>query len=131
MEDDERQIRELVITWMTATQKGDTKAVLDLIDEEAVFLGPGRPPMIGKAAFASAAEAMSGANAPQIEGESEIQEINVNGDWAYMWTRLKVTVKHPKGAAPTVRAGTTLSVLRKQDGKWRLIRDANMLTPEP
>jgi hypothetical protein len=29
------------------------------------------------------------------------------------------------------RAGHTLSVLNKQNGKWMLARDANMLAPVP
>jgi hypothetical protein len=31
--------------------------------------------------------------------------------------------------SPTKRAGHTLSVLQKVDGRWLLARDANMLTP--
>jgi uncharacterized protein (TIGR02246 family) len=68
------------------------------------------------------------AAAPQIDGKSEIQEIRVLGDWAYMWARLAVTMTPPGGDA-IKRAGHTLSVLRKQNGKWLLARDANMLAP--
>ena len=66
----------------------------------------------------------------QFEGRSEIKEIKVVGDWAYLWSHLTVVVKPPGGAAPMTRAGHTLSVLRKQDGKWLLARDANMLAPQ-
>jgi ketosteroid isomerase-like protein len=67
---------------------------------------------------------------PQIDGTSEIQEIKVLGDWAYMWTKLKVVVT-PPGGAPMTRAGHTLSILKKVNGKWLLARDANMLAPVP
>jgi hypothetical protein len=33
----------------------------------------------------------------------------------------------PPGAAPMRRAGYTLTILRKEQGKWRLARDANLL----
>jgi hypothetical protein len=33
------------------------------------------------------------------------------------------------GKPATKRAGHTLSVFRKQNGKWRLARDANLLAP--
>ena len=49
--------------------------------EDVVFLLPGQPPMIGKSAFAAAAGAQSKQASPQFEGTSEIQEINVIGDW--------------------------------------------------
>ncbi len=122
MTDDERMIRELVQTWMTASREGDTKTVLGLMTEDAVFLTPGRPPM-RKADFAAAAEGQKGM---KIAGESEIQEIKVLGDWAFMWTRLKMTVQMGD-AAPVVRAGHTLSVLQKENSRWRLSRDANLL----
>ena len=128
MQDDEQQIRDLVETWMAATKAGDVEAVLGLMTDDVVFLVPGRPPM-RKSEFAAASKMQSQEAAPRIDGSSEIQEIKVLGDWAFMWARLRVSMT-PAGGAPNVRAGHTLSVLKKQDGKWRLARDANMLAPE-
>jgi hypothetical protein len=46
-----------------------------------------------------------------------------------MWTKLSVVVI-PSGGGPSMTsAGHTLSILKKQDGKWVLARDANMLSP--
>jgi uncharacterized protein (TIGR02246 family) len=94
-----------------------------------VFLMPSRPPMIGKAAFAAAAGAQSGQERPQFDGTSDIQEIKVVGEWAFMWAKLSVVVTPPGGASSMARAGHTLSILNKQNGKWVLARDANMLSP--
>ena len=131
MHSDEQEIRELVATWMTATKTGDTETVLSLMAEDVVFLMAGQSPMIGKVAFAAAAQGQPNRQRPQFDGQSEIQEIRVLGDWAYMWTRLSVVVTPPGGAAPMTRAGHTLSILNKQHGKWVLARDANMLAPVP
>ena len=128
MQSDEQEIRSVVATWMAATKTGDIETVLSLMTDDAVFLVTGRPPM-SKSDFAAAARAQSGADAPQFEGSSEIQEIQVLGDWAFMWQRLKVTVTPGDGAAPLIRAGHTLTVFQKQHGKWLLARDANMLAP--
>jgi uncharacterized protein (TIGR02246 family) len=125
---DEEQIRALVATWMSATRAGDTEAVLDLMTDDALFLVPGRPPMT-KDDFASAARAQSSGTAPKFDGQSDIQEIRVMGDWAFMWTRLRVVATPPDGSAPTERAGHTLTILRKEGGRWRLARDANLLAP--
>ncbi len=124
MEADEQQIRELVSTWMAATKAGDVEKVLSLMSDDVVFLMPGRPPM-RKADFA-AAGAQAGTNTLKFDGTSEIQEIRVISDWAFMWSKLTVVVTSHSGP-PTKRAGHTLSVLKKHDGKWRLARDANML----
>jgi uncharacterized protein (TIGR02246 family) len=122
---DEQQIRDLVAKWMAATKAGDHAAVLELMTDDVVFLVAGQPPF-GKAEFA-ARQPARGAR-PTIDGRSEIQEIHVVGDLAYMWTRLAVEMM-PPGGTRTKRAGHTLSILRKTGGKWRLARDANLLAP--
>lgn len=128
MNNDEQDVRQLVAKWIEATAAGDADTVLDLMADDVVFLVAGQPPMIGKAAFAAAMRAQAGQGRPQFEGRSEIQEIRVLGDWAYMWTNLTIVITPPGGAPPVTRAGHTLSILNKQDGKWLLTRDANMLT---
>jgi len=85
MQSDEQEIRQLVATWIAATKAGDIETVLTLMAEDVVFLMPGRPPMIGKSAFAAAARIQSGQERPQFDGTSEIQEIKVLGEWAFMW----------------------------------------------
>jgi uncharacterized protein (TIGR02246 family) len=129
MQSDEQEIRQLVATWMAATKAGDTETVLRLMADDVVFLVTGQPPMIGKAAFAAAAKPQLGQERPQFDGSSKIQEIQVLGDWAYMWTKLSVVVTPPGGGPSMTRAGQTLSILKKQDGKWVIARDANMLSP--
>jgi uncharacterized protein (TIGR02246 family) len=128
MQNDEQEIRALVRTWLDASKAGDMETVLSLMSEDVVFLIAGREPMIGRAAFAAASQVPVGAPAPLIEGNSEIQELQVHGDWAYMWTELSVSIHMPGEEKTLRRAGHTLSVLKKENGKWLLARDANMLT---
>jgi uncharacterized protein (TIGR02246 family) len=126
---DEKEIRELIATWMDATKTHDTGKVLSLMTDDVIFLVPGQPPM-NKAGFAKLAAAQGAKQAPTFDGTSDIQEITVVGDWAFMWSKLRVVATPPDGSAPTARSGHTLSVLRKQAGKWLLARDANLLAPE-
>ena len=91
MSPDEQQIRDLVATWMSATRAGDIDKVLSLMTDDVVFLVPGQSPF-GKQEFAATLRAPAGLPMPQIDGRSEIQEIRVLGDWAYMWTKLSVEV---------------------------------------
>jgi uncharacterized protein (TIGR02246 family) len=128
MDNDEREIRQLVETWMAATRAGDNERILPLIADDAIFLVPGRPVM-RKHEFAAQGRAQTGKDAPRIDGTSEIQEIRVLGDWAFMWTKLTVVATPVDGSPPATRAGHTLSILRKDQGKWRLARDANLLAP--
>jgi uncharacterized protein (TIGR02246 family) len=50
MTDDERAIRNLVDTWMTASNAGDVLTMLSLMADDVIFMVPGQRPF-GKEAF--------------------------------------------------------------------------------
>ncbi|MBZ9736533.1 hypothetical protein LB534_18365 [Mesorhizobium sp. CA18] len=63
----------------------------------------------------------------KIDSDSEIVELKLLGDWAYIRNRIDMTAT-PPGGEPVRRSGYTLTLLRKEnDGRWRLARDANLL----
>jgi uncharacterized protein (TIGR02246 family) len=67
----------------------------------------------------------------RIEGTSDVRELQILGDWAYLRNYIKMTITPPDGSTPVRRSGYTLTILRKEsDGRWRLARDANLLTVE-
>jgi uncharacterized protein (TIGR02246 family) len=124
MTNDERAIRSLVDTWMAATRAGDIRTVLDLMADDAIFMVPGQKPF-GKEVFAAASQGMEHV---RFDARSDIQELRVLGDWAYLRSYVDITVTPAEGQ-PVRRAGYTLTILRKQsDGRWVLARDANLLT---
>jgi uncharacterized protein (TIGR02246 family) len=124
MTDDERAIRQLLDTWVVATQKGDLRAVLKLMADDVVFMVPGQR-SFGKEAFAIGFRQMKDVG---ISVTSDIQEIEVCENLAYMRTYLEITMAPAGAAEPARRAGYTLTILRKRpDGQWIIARDANML----
>jgi uncharacterized protein (TIGR02246 family) len=126
MKNDEQAIRDLVATWLAATKSGDLATVLSLMSDDVIFMVPGQAPF-GKDAFAAAGQSMKGM---QFEGTSEIAEIKVLGDWAWMRNHLRVTMT-PAGGKPMVHAGWTLTILRKNvKGNWVVARDANLVAAE-
>lgn len=127
MSKDEREIRDLVAKWLEASKAGDVDTVLGLMTDDVVFLVPGRAPM-HKQEFAALSRVPAGKTPPKIDGKSEVQEIVVDGDLAFMWTKLSMTMT-PPGGQSVERAGHTLSVLKRVNGKWLLARDANLLVP--
>ena len=123
MGDDERAIRELVDTWLSATKTGDLATVLDLMSDDVLFMTPGRAPF-GKGEFRAASESMRGI---EIDGKAAIQEIEIAGEWAWIRNRLDIAMSKP-GGEPVRRSGYTLTILKKgSDGRWRLFRDANLV----
>ncbi|HET9813180.1 MAG TPA: SgcJ/EcaC family oxidoreductase [Sphingomicrobium sp.] len=124
MTDDERAIREVVDSWMAASRSGDIETVLDLMTDDVLFMTPGREPF-DKAVFRANSDSMRGA---EIAGRAEIREIEVLGDWAWIRNHIDLTVT-PEGGDAVRRSGYTLTILRKgADGRWRLFRDANLVT---
>ena len=123
MTDDECVIRELVETWLTATKAGDLSKVLSLMADDVIFMVPGREPF-GKQTFAANSRSMDGV---RLEGTSDIGELKILGDWAYLRNFIEIAIT-PPGGETMRRSGYTLTILRKEpDGKWVLARDANLV----
>jgi len=126
MKNDEQAIRELVDKWLAASEAKDTAAVVKLMADDVIFMVPGREPF-GKEAFAQNAGSMKDV---ALKTKSDIQEIHVEGNWAWMRNHLTVTMT-PPGGKPTRHSGYILTILNKKpDGNWVISRDANLLTPE-
>ncbi|MBB5192871.1 uncharacterized protein (TIGR02246 family) [Silvimonas terrae] len=124
IEADETAIRNLCARWLSATAAGDHAAVLELMTDDVVFITPGRPPMMGKAAFA----ALQPPAGVRIAAVQEIAEVVICADLAFSRSHLQVTVSSPQLAQPVSRSGHTLTVYQRQaDGQWRVLRDANTL----
>ena len=125
-EDNARQIRELVDSWIAASNSGDVSALMDMMTDDVVFMTPGRAPF-GKAEFAADSGRMKSV---AIDARAEVQEIEVFGPRAYIRNHVRVELSSP-GQAPKRMSGFTMSVLRKEaDGRWRIARDANLVMPE-
>ena len=123
---DEQAIRQLVDKFLTASKTDDTDTVLSLMSDDVVFMVPGMEPF-GKKEFAANATKNRGS---LIEAISDIKEIKILGDWAWMRNHLRITVRTPDNQEQR-RSGYTLTILQKnRDGAWVICRDANLLTPE-
>jgi uncharacterized protein (TIGR02246 family) len=125
-EDDARQIRELINSWIAASNARDLSALMGMMTDDIVFMTPGRAPF-GKAEFASDVERMKSV---AIAARVEVQEIDVSGPRAYVRSHIRVELT-PPGQAPKRMSGYAMSILRKEaDGRWRIARDANLVAPE-
>ena len=121
---DEQAIREVVEQWMAASKAGDTETVLGLMTDDVLFMTPGQEPF-GKDAFRERSQSLKGV---EIDGHADTLEIEVLGDRAWIRNRLDMTMT-PEGGEPVRRSGYTLTILKKgEDGRWRLFRDANLVS---
>lgn len=127
MTEDERAIRGVVDTWFAASKAGDLPTILSLMTDDVIFMVPGQEPF-GREGFTSRSDGMQKV---RLDGTSDIREIQVLGDWAYLRNYIQMTMTPRDGGASVSRSGYTLTILRKEsDGQWRLARDANLLTTD-
>jgi uncharacterized protein (TIGR02246 family) len=124
MSDDKRAIRELVKTWIAASQAGDLQTVLGLMTDDVIFMVPGREPF-GKQEFAAASQGMKNV---RMEGTSDIRELKILGDWAYRRNYLTLTVTPAQRFAGAARGFHAHDPAKLPDGRWLLARDANLMT---
>ena len=123
---DEQAIRELVDTWLEASKKQDLTTLLNLLDDDVLFIVPGKEPF-GKEEFAAGNTEVKDF---RMEAAIDIKELKVTGEWAWMRSFLKVAFKLGDGDA-TKLSGHILTIFRKTvDGKWVIYRDANFVMPE-
>jgi uncharacterized protein (TIGR02246 family) len=125
-EDDERQIRKLIDSWIAASNARNLPALIDMMTDDVVFMTPGRAPF-GKAEFAADSQRMKSVT---IDARAEVQEIEVFGPRAYIRNHIQIELTSP-GQAPRRMSGYAMSILRKEtNGRWRIARDANPVAPE-
>lgn len=123
---DEEAIRGLVDTWLIASERGDLPRMLNLLADDVIFMVPNKEPF-GKEEFSRSYEETKGT---KMKTESDIQEIKIIGDWAWMRNFLRVTFTDANGES-SKHSGYVLTILNKRPGgSWVIARDANLLTPE-
>jgi uncharacterized protein (TIGR02246 family) len=126
MDADEKAVREVIDTWHERTARGDIAGVLSLMEEDAIFLVAGKPPMSGRTAFEKGLQSLLAHS--RIESTASVEEVCVSEDLAYARSELSVKIIPNNGSAPQKRQGFTLTIFRRAaSGSWLLSRDANLL----
>ena len=118
---DEAAIRAINPAWVKAYNAGDAKAISGLYAEQAVLLPPGAPAAKGNAAIQAylAKDMAESAKAGFTFSLDAKTDVGTSGDLG--WESGTYAVKAKSGAP--VEIGKYLTVYKKSDGKWLIIRD--------
>ncbi len=125
---DEQAIRQYFERWVRATKEGELQLARSLIADDAVFLVPGADRM-DKENFAAAATASDPNTEFQLD--CSIQEIQVIGDYAWLWTKISLAMTDKRSSDRSFIAGHALSILKRQGEGWVVVREANTMLPVP
>lgn len=117
---------------VAAMTKGDAAGMSSHYTDDAIFMNPGAPSIVGRTAIgAMLAGMMQSATLSNVAVRTE--RVLVSGDLAIENGRYAWTVT-PKGGAAMPDSGKYLTVWQKQaDGSWKVIRDINNtdIAPKP
>jgi uncharacterized protein (TIGR02246 family) len=109
------------LVWFKLYNAGDAAGVAALYAEDGVLLAPGAPAVVGRAAIQDflAKDIAASKAAGLTNTGAEVTDAGVAGDMA--WVSGSFIVTDASGA--TVDKGKYLTVYRRTNGKWPIIRD--------
>lgn len=108
--------------WAAAWAAGDAVAIAEFYAEDAVLLPQNQPPIVGKKAIRSGYETVL--EQFDVRGGSEVVDLEVGGDWAFMRGTYTTTVTPKEGGPPIEKDhGNWLWIVKRQaDGSWKIFR---------
>ncbi len=121
MESNEKnEIKKLLFTYRDALNASDVNKVLPLYTEDGIFMPSGAPTAIGTEQVKGAYEFVF--SNIELSIEFYIDEISINGDYAFARTTSKgSTLIHATGAT-VPEENRELFVLQKENGQWKIDR---------
>jgi len=128
---DHERFREIQDTWISAYVAGDIDTMMRLFDEEVIVMAEGQPTVVGKAAAREYFAERAGR--PGLDFADDLQEVRIEGDWAFVRGAFSLSVTPEGESEPAHRHHGRYFVLfrRNADGKWRVFRDMDNALPAP
>jgi ketosteroid isomerase-like protein len=117
---------------IAATVARDPVALTELWTDDAIRLGVGAPPEVGKPAIRASNERQTAnKNFKVLSYVPEIKDFTfLEGGWAIEWRTFTASFVSAAGAEPTHVRGTLLAVYKKlPDGSWRVFRGLGGVEP--
>ncbi len=119
--EDKREIAAIEDRIAEAFANSDATALASQYTEDAILMGPFRPPTVGRGTI----EAHYGAVFQQMRStlKTEVEEVEVAGDWGFMRGTFHQTILDGGGNPVATMSGKYLLVVKKEDGRWKFHRD--------
>jgi uncharacterized protein (TIGR02246 family) len=117
---------------IAALKARDPARIAGLYADDAVFVTPGRAPVIGRKAVAEIMVEDLKDPGFSLELTERTSRMAVSGDLAYSRGTFTASFTNPETGQVQSIGGTFLQVLRKQeDGGWQILEDISSPGPPP
>ncbi len=121
MESNEKhEIKKLLFTYRDALNASDVNKVLPLYTEDGIFMPSGAPTSVGTEQVKGAYEFVF--SNIELSIEFYIDEISINGDYAFARTTSKGSTLIYATGATVPEENRELFVLQKENGQWKIDR---------
>jgi uncharacterized protein (TIGR02246 family) len=126
----EAEIRQGDKEFFDAVKARNANAIADQYAPDAISMPANSPPLMGREAILQFNQQMLKTPGLAITGESDVIKFSDDGTMAYAAGKYSASFTDPKGHA-VKDEGKYLNVLRRVDGKWRVVADAFSSNKEP
>jgi len=119
---DVQAIRAIVDNFDAAMNSADFEAQAELYDENAIRMPANAPAQVGKSNIREWFRLE--AERSVVDIDNNVRDVQVFGDWGYMWGDATGVITPRDGSDPTLVESKWMSVVRRQpDGTWKTYRD--------
>lgn len=127
--EDRDQLRAIARAWVDNYLSGDLEGMMSLMHEDAMIMAANSETVRGTDAVRAYLATRVGQ--PGVDFEDDLQEIRINGNWAFVRGDFQLAVT-PEGAPEPVfrRHGRYLVIYEKNaEGEWLMLRDMDNSVP--
>lgn len=127
-EADRAEMARISEEWLDAYASGDLDAIMAIMHKDAVVMPHNQPTSRGTEEVSAYFASRIGR--PGVKFIDNLQEIRINGDWAYVLGtfQLEVASSDPE-KLPYTHNGRYLVLYEKVDGNWMMLRDMDNAAP--
>jgi ketosteroid isomerase-like protein len=126
-DEDVAAIKARLARYVAAFNARDAAAIVALETDDALFMAPDEPIVVGKKAIKAWRQAEMDWITKELTAASYtsgLEEIEVTGDWAFSRGTYTFTGTSKAGGKPTQFNGKFIHILKRQpDGSWKLTHD--------
>jgi len=122
-EADREALKEISANWTEDYINGNVDGLMAVMDEDAMILSQKQATVAGEDEIRAYFEARAGK--PGVTFTDHLQEIRINGDWAYVRGDFVLEVAPWEEGKPGFKRNGRYFVLYEKDeaGEWKMIRD--------
>ena len=126
---DRDRLVEISEAWIDNYISGDLDGMMSFMHEDAMIMAANAGTVRGTEAVRDFLATRVGQ--PGVEFEDDLQEIRINGNWAFVRGDFFLTVTPPGAPEPVFRRhGRYLVIYEKgEDGAWEMLRDMDNSVP--